>query len=125
MTYINDSNQKNTTGADPAVSSNVADALFSLLDDSGNEVILDEHGQIPSIRIGGSDLIPLKEWAAKNGISHATARQKAGRGGFLTARKVGRDWMISSLIIFTDLISLIFRILLMKINLTEGTATGS
>lgn len=96
MTYINDSNPKNTTGADPAVSSNVADALFSLLDDSGNEVILDEHGQIPSIRIGGSDLIPLKEWAAKNGISHATARQKAGRGGFLTARKVGRDWMISS-----------------------------
>ena len=75
---------------------NVAEALFSLLDDSGNEVVLDEHGQIPSIQIGGSGLIPLKEWAERNGISHATARQKAGRGGFLTARKVGRDWMISA-----------------------------
>ena len=36
------------------------------------------------------------KWAERNGISHATARQKAGRGGFLTARKVGRDWMISA-----------------------------
>lgn len=87
---------ENTEKPQPAVSNNIADALFSLLDDSGNEVVLDEHGQIPSIQIGGAGLIPLKEWAARNGISHATARQKAGRGAFLTARKVGRDWMISA-----------------------------
>ena len=41
-----------------------------------------------------ADMIPLKEWARLNGISAATARQKAGRGGLKTARKVGRDWMI-------------------------------
>jgi hypothetical protein len=86
-----------TKNPQPAVSDNVADALFSLLDDSGNEVVLDEKGQIPSLQIAGSGLIPLKEWAARNGISAATARQKAGRGGFITARKVGRDWMISAL----------------------------
>ena len=82
--------------SEPIISSNVAEALFSLLDDNGNEVILDEKGQIPAFHIGGSDLITLKEWAVRNGISPATARQKAGRGGFMTARKVGRDWMISA-----------------------------
>lgn len=81
---------------EPVISTNIAAALFSLLDDNGNEVILDEKGQIPAFHIGGSDLITLKEWAARNGISSATARQKAGRGGFITARKVGRDWMISA-----------------------------
>lgn len=80
----------------PFLTNNLIDALFSLLDDNGNEVILDENGQIPSLNIGGSELIPLKEWAIRNGISPATARQKAGRGGFITARKVGRDWMISA-----------------------------
>lgn len=75
---------------------NIAEALFSLLDDNGKEVILDENGQLPSLNIGGSDMIPLKDWAERNGISPATARQKAGRGGFITARKVGRDWVISA-----------------------------
>ncbi|HIV16553.1 MAG TPA: hypothetical protein IAB17_01020 [Candidatus Alectryocaccobium stercorigallinarum] len=91
LNIVGDKKEKNT-----AVSDNVAEALFSLLDDSGNEVILDENGQIPSLQISGGGLIPLKEWAARNGISPATARQKAGRGAFLTARKVGRDWMISA-----------------------------
>ncbi len=78
-------------------SKNLVEALFSLLDDSGKELVLDENGQIPTTEhvIGG--LIPLKEWARRNGISPATARQKAGRGGFITARKIGRDWMISAL----------------------------
>ena len=84
------------TKNNPIISSNVATALFSLLDDNGNEVILDEKGQFPAFHIAGNDLITLKEWAARNGISAATARQKAGRGGFITARKVGRDWMISA-----------------------------
>jgi hypothetical protein len=39
-------------------------------------------------------LITLKEWAIAHGINPATARQKAGRGGFKTARKIGRDWFI-------------------------------
>jgi hypothetical protein len=40
------------------------------------------------------ELIPLKEWAKAHGIDPATARQRAGRGAFETARKVGRDWLI-------------------------------
>ena len=39
-------------------------------------------------------LITLKDWAIRHGIDPATARQKALRGGFKTAEKVGRDWMI-------------------------------
>lgn len=80
----------------PIVTNNIVEAVFSLLDDTGEQMILDENGQIPSLNISGSNLIPLKEWAIRNGISPATARQKAGRGGFMTARKVGRDWMISA-----------------------------
>ena len=39
-------------------------------------------------------LIPLTEYARKNGKTQATARQMAMRGGFETARKIGRDWLI-------------------------------
>lgn len=39
--------------------------------------------------------IPLVEWARKNGITPDSARQKALRGGFETARKSGRDWLIN------------------------------
>lgn len=81
--------------AEVAATEKIAEALFSLLDDSGNPVELDATGQLPKIRVGGAALIPLKDWALRNGISPATARQKAGRGAFSTARKVGRDWMIS------------------------------
>ncbi len=71
-----------------------AEQLFALLDETGKPVTLDEHGQLTdSIP---EDLIPLKDWAARNGISAATARQKALRGGLKTARKIGRDWMISA-----------------------------
>ena len=41
-------------------------------------------------------LITLKEWARKHGISDSTARQRAGRGAFDTAQKIGRDWVIDS-----------------------------
>lgn len=40
--------------------------------------------------------ITLKKWAIKNGIKPDTARQKANRGGFETAVKMGRDWMIDA-----------------------------
>ena len=39
-------------------------------------------------------LIPLKEWAINNGITPDTARQRANRGVFQTAVKMGRDWVI-------------------------------
>lgn len=39
-------------------------------------------------------LIALKEWAIKHGITDATARQRAQRGSFETAVKIGRDWLI-------------------------------
>ena len=41
--------------------------------------------------------IPLTEWAFKNGIDASYARAKARRGGYLTAKKIGRDWFISEL----------------------------
>lgn len=39
-------------------------------------------------------LIPLKDWAIREGIDPATARQKALRGALKTAQKLGRDWVI-------------------------------
>lgn len=41
-------------------------------------------------------LIPLVEYAEIHGRNPATARQKALRGGFKTAVKMGRDWFIDS-----------------------------
>ena len=38
-------------------------------------------------------LIPLKEWAERENINPATARQKALRGTIPTV-KMGRDWFI-------------------------------
>ena len=40
------------------------------------------------------ELISLVEYAKLNGISDATARQRAIRGSFTTARKIGRNWVI-------------------------------
>lgn len=72
----------------------LVNTLFHLLDENGQPVSLDAQGQLPH-RTRDIDMIPLKEWALMNGISPATARQKAGRGALRTAKKVGRDWMIS------------------------------
>lgn len=41
-----------------------------------------------------SKLISLGEWAKANGIHPDTARQRAGRGAFKTAQKIGRNWII-------------------------------
>ena len=40
------------------------------------------------------ELISLVEWALKNGIHPDTARQRANRGAFVTAYKIGRNWVI-------------------------------
>lgn len=40
------------------------------------------------------DYISLAEYARLHGKDSSTVRQKALRGGFKTARKIGRNWMI-------------------------------
>lgn len=47
-------------------------------------------------------LIPLKEFALRHGRDPATFRQKALRGGFQTAQKIGRDWLIDEDEVLTD-----------------------
>ena len=39
-------------------------------------------------------LISITEYAKRNGKHPVSARQKAARGGFKTAQKIGRDWLI-------------------------------
>ena len=39
-------------------------------------------------------MITLKEYAERLGKNPVIVRQKALRGGFITARKFGRDWVI-------------------------------
>ena len=39
-------------------------------------------------------IITLKEYAERNGKALSSVRQKALRGTFATAKKVGRDWFI-------------------------------
>ena len=39
-------------------------------------------------------MITLKEYAKIHGIAPVTARQRAARGSYKTAKKVGRDWFI-------------------------------
>lgn len=41
-------------------------------------------------------LIPLADYARAHGRDPATARQRAARGAFKTAVKMGRDWLIDS-----------------------------
>jgi hypothetical protein len=41
-------------------------------------------------------LIPIAEYALGHGRSPVSVRQKAARGGFATAVKIGRDWLIDS-----------------------------
>lgn len=40
------------------------------------------------------DLISLKEYARLHGVTPDTIRQKALRGNFHTAQKIGRNWVI-------------------------------
>ena len=41
-------------------------------------------------------LISLTEYAQRHGKSEVAARKKAARGGFTTAQKIGRNWVIDS-----------------------------
>jgi len=41
-----------------------------------------------------NELIGLTEYAKLHGITGDTARQRAARGVFKTARKIGRNWVI-------------------------------
>ena len=41
-------------------------------------------------------LISLTEYAAQHGKANSSARQMALRGGFKTAQKIGRNWVIDS-----------------------------
>lgn len=41
-------------------------------------------------------LISLVEYAEKHGKRQESARKTAQRGGFKTARKIGRNWVIDS-----------------------------
>lgn len=41
-----------------------------------------------------TNLISLAEYAAIHGKEISTVRRKAIRGGFRTARKIGRNWII-------------------------------
>lgn len=41
-------------------------------------------------------LISLAEYAAKHNKAPISVRQKAVRGGFKTAQKIGRNWIIDS-----------------------------
>lgn len=40
--------------------------------------------------------ITLKEWAQAHGIHPDTARQRALRGAFTTAKKIGNLWIIKA-----------------------------
>ena len=47
-------------------------------------------------------LISLVEYAEKNGKDPANARQMAARGGFKTAHKLGRIWVIEDTELWPD-----------------------
>lgn len=59
------------------------------------EKAMTQMNALKKLYVRDAQLIPLKQWAENHGISPATARQRAGRGAFETAIKVGRDWFIS------------------------------
>ena len=42
------------------------------------------------------NLIALTEWAAMYGIDRSNASRKAAKGGYQTAVKIGRNWLISA-----------------------------
>lgn len=62
---------------------------------AGYDAAVAQMNALKTLYVRDAHLIPLKEWARAHGIDPATARQRAGRGSFETAVKVGRDWFIS------------------------------
>lgn len=47
-------------------------------------------------------MITLREYAERHGKEPVSVRQKAQRGGFQTAQKLGRDWIIDEDEPYTD-----------------------
>ena len=43
-----------------------------------------------------TNMIPLKQFALEHGITPVTARQRATRGAYQTAVKIGYSWFISA-----------------------------
>ena len=41
-------------------------------------------------------LISLAEYAQKHSLNHSVIRKRAASGGFATAQKIGRNWVIDS-----------------------------
>lgn len=46
--------------------------------------------------------ITIKEYAERNGLNHSSVRHRCERGGYKTARRLGRDWVIDENDVFTD-----------------------
>lgn len=49
-----------------------------------------------------TNLISLKEYAELHGVTPDTVRQKVLRGGFKSAQKIGRNWVINRNEPYTD-----------------------
>ncbi len=53
--------------------------------------------------MGGIDnYISASEYAMLHGVSHEAIKKKCQRGGFASARKIGRNWVIDKTEPFTD-----------------------
>lgn len=67
-------------------------------DEAGNYIADAEYAEGDGIgieyQISYQNLISLAEYAELHGVTHDTIRQRANRGVFKTARKIGRNWVI-------------------------------
>ena len=64
--------------------------------DSGDLLWEPDIGNFNGAPASESGLIPLAEYAIMHGKAPISAQQKARRGGFRTAQKLGRDWVINA-----------------------------
>lgn len=94
----NNANDKNTRAAqDLKESIDALEKTVKIIKNEANwQAEQETHSQITIDEEQGK-MITLTSWARKHNIDPATARQKAARGKFKTAHKVGRDWFISEL----------------------------
>lgn len=60
-------------------------------------------GKRNTMKIKSVEYISIVEYAEMHGKESSTVRQKALRGGFKTARKIGRNWVIDKNEPYTDL----------------------
>ena len=64
--------------------------------DNGVQVVgyMDKQNRFAGTNYEVPDIVSLAEYARLHGKAEGTVRQKAIRGGFKTARKIGRNWAI-------------------------------